>query len=41
MKEQILEMIQEEIEYLRNEGLREDCISIQTLKELITKISKI
>lgn len=41
MKEEIIEMIQNEIENLRNEGLKEDSISIQTLKELITKISKI
>lgn len=41
MKEEIIEMIQNEIENLRNECLKEDSISIQTLKELITKISKI
>ena len=41
MKEQILEMIQEEIEYLRNEGLKETSIAIQSLKELMTKIYKI
>lgn len=41
MKEEIIEMIQNEIENLRNEGLKEDSISIQALKELITKISKI
>lgn len=41
MKEQIIEMIQEEIENLRNEGLRENSIAIQSLKELITKIFKL
>lgn len=41
MKEQIIEMIQEQIEELRNEGLKEDSIAIQCLKELITKIFKI
>lgn len=41
MKEQIIEMIQNEIENLRNEGLKEDSISIQSLKGLIIEIIKI
>lgn len=41
MKEQIIEMIQEEIDNLRNEGLKENSIAIQCLKELITKIFKL
>lgn len=41
MKYKIIEMIKNEIENLRNEGLKEDSIAIQCLKELITKISKI
>lgn len=41
MKEQVIEMIQEEIENLRNEGLKETSIAIQSLKELMTKIYKI
>lgn len=41
MKEQVIEMIQDKIKELRNEGLKEDSITIQCLKELIVNISKL
>lgn len=41
MKEQIIEMIKEQIEELRNEGLKEDSIAIQCLKELTINIAKL
>lgn len=41
MKEQVIEMIQDKIKELRNEGLKEESIAIQCLKELIVNISKL